>query len=122
LPGWPLTKGPRAGADLLAQWCAGQPYLWTLDNPPNYFRWQNLRLYFSVYKRDLAAGLVAINYGSGNGGPSADTVTDPQNLFQALPAKDKKYAYLRDVQGDGKRFSSRIFASCSTETRNLELA
>ena len=49
-----------------------------------------------------------INYGSGAGGPSADTVTDPQKLFQALPAKDKKYAYLRDVQGDvlGKWFAA----------------
>ncbi|MEY9252337.1 hypothetical protein ABH989_006196 [Bradyrhizobium ottawaense] len=51
---------------------------------------------------------MAINYGSGTGGPSADTVTDPQKLFQALPAKDKKYAYLRDVQGDvlGKWFAA----------------
>src|SRR6266699_1388954 len=51
---------------------------------------------------------MAIKYGSGNGGPSADTVTDPQKLFQALPAKDKKYAYLRDVQGDvlGKWFAA----------------
>jgi superfamily II DNA or RNA helicase len=43
---------------------------------------------------------VAINYGLGGDGPSADTVTDPQKLFQALPGKAKKYAYLRDVQGD----------------------
>ncbi len=51
---------------------------------------------------------MAINYGSGAGGPSADTVTDPQKLFQALPAKGKKYAYLRDVQGDvlGKWFAA----------------
>ena len=51
---------------------------------------------------------MAINYGGGPGGPSADTVTDPQKLFQALPAKNKKYAYLRDVQGDvlGKWFSA----------------
>src|SRR4051812_44817729 len=49
-----------------------------------------------------------INYGTGNVGPSADTVTDPQKLFQALPAKNKKYAYLRDVQGDvlGKWFGA----------------
>src|SRR5665213_823600 len=49
---------------------------------------------------------MAINYGSSGNGPSADTVTDPQKLFQALPAKEKKYAYLRDVQGDvlGKWF------------------
>jgi hypothetical protein len=51
---------------------------------------------------------VAINYGTTGGGPSADTVTDPQKLFQALPAKAKKYAYLRDVQGDvlGKWFAA----------------
>lgn len=51
---------------------------------------------------------MAINYGSGGDGPSADTVTDPQKLFQALPSKDKKYAYLRDVQGDvlGKWFDA----------------
>jgi Helicase C-terminal domain/Type III restriction enzyme, res subunit len=51
---------------------------------------------------------MAINYGSGTNGPSADTVTDPQKLFQALPAKSKKYAYLRDVQGDvlGKWFAA----------------
>jgi hypothetical protein len=41
-----------------------------------------------------------INYGAVTGGPTADTVTDPQKLFQALPAKAPKYAYLRDVQGD----------------------
>jgi superfamily II DNA or RNA helicase len=41
-----------------------------------------------------------INYGIITGGPTADTVTDPQKLFQALPAKAAKYAYLRDVQGD----------------------
>jgi hypothetical protein len=41
-----------------------------------------------------------INYGIITGGPTADTVTDPQKLFQALPAKATKYAYLRDVQGD----------------------
>ena len=51
---------------------------------------------------------MAINYGSGNDGPSADTVADPQKLFQALPGKNKKYAYLRDVQGDvlGKWFAA----------------
>jgi len=43
---------------------------------------------------------MAINYGAIRGGPTADTVTDPQKLFQALPAKAAKYAYLRDVQGD----------------------
>jgi hypothetical protein len=43
---------------------------------------------------------MAINYGSITGGPTADTVTDPQKLFQALPAKAVKYAYLRDVQGE----------------------
>jgi len=46
--------------------------------------------------------------GTGNG-QSADTVTDPQKLFQALPSKAKKYAYLRDVQGDvlGKWYGAR---------------
>lgn len=43
---------------------------------------------------------MAINYGSLFPGPTIDTVTDPQQLFQALPSKAKKYAYLRDVQGD----------------------
>lgn len=43
---------------------------------------------------------MAINYSSITGGPTADTVTDPQKLFQALPAKAVKYAYLRDVQGE----------------------
>jgi len=33
-------------------------------------------------------------------GPSADTVTDPQQLFQALPGRTRKLAYLRDVQGE----------------------
>jgi hypothetical protein len=41
-----------------------------------------------------------IKYDTTGSGQSADTVTDPQKLFQALPAKAKKYAYLRDVQGD----------------------
>jgi hypothetical protein len=41
-----------------------------------------------------------INYGAGGNGPSADTVADPQKIFQALPGKNKKYAYLRDVQGE----------------------
>jgi hypothetical protein len=50
-----------------------------------------------------------INYGGGSGGPTADTVTDPQKLFQALPAKAAKYGYLRDVQGDvlGKWYETR---------------
>ena len=43
---------------------------------------------------------MAMKYGSLPAGPSADTVTDPQQLFQALPSKAKRYAYLRDVQGD----------------------
>jgi hypothetical protein len=43
---------------------------------------------------------MAINYGSITGGPTANTVSDPQKLFQALPAKAVKYAYLRDVQGE----------------------
>lgn len=33
-------------------------------------------------------------------GPTVDTVTDPQKLFHALPAKAPKYEYLRDVQGE----------------------
>jgi replicative superfamily II helicase len=41
-----------------------------------------------------------IKYDTAKSGQSADTVTDPQKLFQALPGKAKKYAYLRDVQGD----------------------
>jgi superfamily II DNA or RNA helicase len=53
--------------------------------------------------------ITALNYASLASGPSVDTVTDPQKLFQALPGKAKKYAYLRDVQGDvlGKWHSSR---------------
>jgi len=49
-----------------------------------------------------------IKYDTTSSGQSADTVTDPQKLFQALPAKAKKYAYLRDVQGDvlGKWYAS----------------
>jgi superfamily II DNA or RNA helicase len=43
---------------------------------------------------------MAIRYDMAGAGQSADTVVDPQKLFQALPAKAKKYAYLRDVQGD----------------------
>ncbi len=35
-----------------------------------------------------------------NTGKSADTIFDPQKIFHALPAKDKKYTYLRDVQGE----------------------
>ena len=42
---------------------------------------------------------MSINYDLFSG-PSADTVTDPQQLFQALPGRSKKYAYLRDVQGE----------------------
>ncbi len=41
-----------------------------------------------------------IKYDNDGSGQSSDTVTDPQKLFQALPGKAKKYAYLRDVQGD----------------------
>src|SRR5437868_2114191 len=41
-----------------------------------------------------------IKYDTDVSGQSADTITDPQKLFQALPSKAKKYAYLRDVQGD----------------------
>ena len=50
-----------------------------------------------------------INYGGGSGGPTADTVTNPQVLFQALPSKAAKYGYLRDVQGDvlGKWYETR---------------
>ena len=32
---------------------------------------------------------------------SVDTVNDPRKIFHALPAKDKKYQYLRDVPGAG---------------------
>ena len=41
-----------------------------------------------------------MDYGALFTGPTADTVTDPQQLFQALPNKAKKYNYLRVVQGD----------------------
>ena len=43
---------------------------------------------------------MAIDYGSLFAGPTVDTVVDPQQLFQALPNKAKKFNYLRDVQGD----------------------
>lgn len=43
---------------------------------------------------------MAINYTTIGSGLTADTVVDPQKLFQALPSKAKKYGYLRDVQGD----------------------
>lgn len=41
-----------------------------------------------------------LNYAALKPGLTVDTVTDPQKLFHALPAKAKKYAYLRDVQGE----------------------
>ncbi len=34
------------------------------------------------------------------GKQTADTISDPQKIFHALPEKDKKYKYLRDVQGE----------------------
>ncbi len=43
---------------------------------------------------------MALNYTGMGAGPSANTVTDPQKLFQALPNKAKAYSYLRDVQGE----------------------
>jgi hypothetical protein len=43
---------------------------------------------------------MALNYGVLKPGATADTVADPQKLFQALPARAKKYGYLRDVQGE----------------------
>ncbi len=43
---------------------------------------------------------MVVNYGALKPGLTVDTVTDPQKLFHALPAKAKKYAYLRDVQGE----------------------
>ena len=46
---------------------------------------------------------MALNYASLASGPSADTVTDPQKLFQALPGKAKKYAYLRDGRPSTER-------------------
>src|SRR4051794_23300184 len=43
---------------------------------------------------------MAIDYSRLGGSSSADTVPDPQKLFQALPAKAKRFRYLRDVQGE----------------------
>ena len=43
---------------------------------------------------------MALNYMGIGVGPSANTVTDPQKLFQALPNKARAYSYLRDVQGE----------------------
>jgi Helicase C-terminal domain/Type III restriction enzyme, res subunit len=43
---------------------------------------------------------MAIDFSRLGGSSSADTVTDPQKLFQALPAKAKRFRYLRDVQGE----------------------
>lgn len=43
---------------------------------------------------------VALNYSGAAAGPSANTVTDPQRLFQALPNKSRTYSYLRDVQAE----------------------
>ena len=56
---------------------------------------------------------MALNYTGMGVGPSANTVTDPQKLFQALPNKARAYSYLRDVQGevlkawDGQRTQTR---------------
>jgi len=33
-------------------------------------------------------------------GPTADTATEPRRIFAALPARDKKYSYPRDVQSE----------------------
>lgn len=35
-----------------------------------------------------------------SGGNTADTIVDPQKIFHALPSKDRRYQYLRDVQGE----------------------
>lgn len=43
---------------------------------------------------------MALNYTGTGLGPSANTVTDPQKLFQALRNKARAYSYLRDVQGE----------------------
>lgn len=54
-----------------------------------------------------------LNYAGMSVGLSANTVTDPQKLFQALPNKSRAYSYLRDVQGevlkawDGQRTQKR---------------
>ena len=60
---------------------------------------------------------MALNYTGMGVGPSANTVTDPQKLFQALPNKDRAYSYLRDVQGevlkawDGQRRRREMWSS-----------
>jgi len=43
---------------------------------------------------------MALYYGASATGPNANTVHDPQKLFQALPNKSRTYAYLRDVQAE----------------------
>jgi Helicase C-terminal domain/Type III restriction enzyme, res subunit len=43
---------------------------------------------------------MALDYTGMGVGPSANSVTDPQKLFQALPNKARAYSYLRDVQGE----------------------
>jgi hypothetical protein len=45
--------------------------------------------------------MILTNYFSSlDEGSTVDTVTDPQKIFHALPAKALKYEYLRDVQGE----------------------
>lgn len=43
---------------------------------------------------------MALNYGAAATGANANTVHDPQKLFQALPNKSRTYSYLRDVQAE----------------------
>jgi replicative superfamily II helicase len=43
---------------------------------------------------------VSLDFTKLAGKQTADTILDPQKIFHALPEKDKKYKYLRDVQGE----------------------
>jgi len=43
---------------------------------------------------------MAIDFGKLGETSSADTVLPPRDVFAVLPSKDKKYNYLRDVQGE----------------------
>jgi hypothetical protein len=40
------------------------------------------------------------DFGKLGGRSSADTVLDPREIFNALPAKSPRYQYLRDVQAE----------------------
>lgn len=44
--------------------------------------------------------MLQLDFGKLGSGKSANTVTDPQKIFHALPQRDPRYAYLRDVQGE----------------------